>query len=103
MTLPFANLDDFVKSPSAALRGNFVVAAHPVVRLTPQFLRALHLELFTKSSFTDFLRDHQPGWFRKKSICGVALGLKRAWGVGWRGKFFPSLATPPTLLPTSLS
>jgi uncharacterized protein (UPF0371 family) len=25
--------------------------------LTPQFLRALHLELFTKSSFTDFLRE----------------------------------------------
>ena len=24
------------------MRGNFVVAAHPQVRLTPQFLRALH-------------------------------------------------------------
>jgi hypothetical protein len=38
--------DDLVKSPSiplgAGLRGNFVVAAHPQVRLTPQFLRALH-------------------------------------------------------------
>jgi hypothetical protein len=38
----------FVKSPSAALRCNFVAAAHLFVRLTPQFLRALHLELFTK-------------------------------------------------------
>jgi purine nucleosidase len=46
--------DDFVKSPSAALRGNFVVAAHPYVRLTPQFLRALHLELFSKSSIHRF-------------------------------------------------
>jgi hypothetical protein len=44
-------LDGFVKSPSAALRFNFVVAAHLLVRLTPQFLRALHLELFTKPSF----------------------------------------------------
>jgi hypothetical protein len=33
------NFDGFVKSPSAALR------------FTPQFLRALHLELFTKPSF----------------------------------------------------
>jgi hypothetical protein len=43
--------DGLVKSPSAALRGNFVVAAHPSVRLPPQFLRALHLEFFTKPSF----------------------------------------------------
>jgi hypothetical protein len=40
----------FVKSPSAALRCNFVVAAHLEVRLVSQFLRALHLELFTKPS-----------------------------------------------------
>jgi hypothetical protein len=40
--------DGFVKSPSAALRFNFVVAAYLQVRLTPQFLRALQLELFTK-------------------------------------------------------
>jgi hypothetical protein len=33
------------------LRFNFVVAAHLLVRLAPQFLRALHLELFTKPSF----------------------------------------------------
>jgi len=33
----------FVKSPSAALRCSFVVAARPLVRLTPQFLRALHV------------------------------------------------------------
>jgi hypothetical protein len=32
------------------LRFNFVAAAHRLVRLTPQFLRALHLELFTRSS-----------------------------------------------------
>jgi len=32
--------DGLVKSPSAALRFNFVVAAHRNVRLTPQFLRA---------------------------------------------------------------
>jgi hypothetical protein len=44
-------MDGLVKNPSAALRCNFVVAAHPKVRLTPQFLRALHLELFTKPSF----------------------------------------------------
>jgi hypothetical protein len=44
-------IDGFVKSPSAALRFNFVVAAHLEVRFTPQFLRALHLELFTKPSF----------------------------------------------------
>jgi hypothetical protein len=43
------NIDGFVKSPSAALRFNFVVAAYLVVRFTPQFLRALQLELFTKS------------------------------------------------------
>jgi hypothetical protein len=42
--------DGFAKSPSAALRFNFVPAAHMGVRLTPQFLRALHLELFTKPS-----------------------------------------------------
>jgi hypothetical protein len=43
-------IDGFVKSPSAALRFNLVVAAHLEVRLTPQFLRAWHLELFTKPS-----------------------------------------------------
>jgi len=48
---PFVISDGLVKSPSAALRGNFVFAAHLLVRLTPQFLRALHLELFTKPSF----------------------------------------------------
>jgi hypothetical protein len=33
------------------LRFNFVVAAYLFVRFTPQFLRAWHLELFTKPSF----------------------------------------------------
>ncbi len=47
-----AKFDGLVKSPSAALRFNFVVAAHLYVRLTPQFLRALQLELFTKPSFS---------------------------------------------------
>ncbi|MCX5907296.1 MAG: hypothetical protein NTY64_08935 [Deltaproteobacteria bacterium] len=38
-----------VKSPSAALRFNFVAAAyHPST--PPQVLRAWHLELFTKPS-----------------------------------------------------
>jgi len=44
-------VNGFVKSPSAALRFNFVVAAHQKVRRTPQFFRALQLELFTKPSF----------------------------------------------------
>jgi hypothetical protein len=42
--------DDFGKNPSAALRFDFVVAAHLPMRLPPKFLRALHLELFTKPS-----------------------------------------------------
>jgi hypothetical protein len=60
--------DGFVKSPSAALRFNFVVAAYLYVRFTPQFLRALHLELFTKPSLAALV-----WWHCKKSICGVAL------------------------------
>jgi hypothetical protein len=56
----FSNLDGFVKSPSAALRFAFVVAAYQQVRLAPQVLRALHMELFTLPSQSDFLRDHQP-------------------------------------------
>jgi hypothetical protein len=46
--MSFLLFNGLAKSPSAALRFNFVIAAHPDVRLTPQFLRALHLELFTK-------------------------------------------------------
>jgi hypothetical protein len=49
--------DGFVKSPSAALRFNFVVAAYLLVRFTPQFLRAWHLELFTQPSFGQLLQD----------------------------------------------
>jgi hypothetical protein len=41
-------VNGFVKSPSAALRFTFVVAAYQQVRFIPQVLRALHLELFTK-------------------------------------------------------
>jgi hypothetical protein len=66
--------DGLVKSPSAALRGNFVAAAHLYVRLTPQFLRALHGRGERRSPengrpagrpynrnhrFADFLRGHQ--------------------------------------------
>ena len=36
------------------MRFNFVVAAYLIVRFTPQFLRALHLELFTKPSEFSF-------------------------------------------------
>jgi hypothetical protein len=45
---PRLNSDGFVKSPSAALRFTFVVAAYLQVRFTPQVLRALHMELFMK-------------------------------------------------------
>jgi hypothetical protein len=41
--------DDFVKSPYAALRFVFVIAAYNLVRLIPQNSRALPLDLFTKS------------------------------------------------------
>ena len=44
------NIDGFVNNPSAALRFTFVVPAYCQVRLTPQVLRALPLELFTKPS-----------------------------------------------------
>jgi hypothetical protein len=43
MISPF--FDSFVKSPSAALRGNFVVVAHRYVRLTPQFLGDMKIYL----------------------------------------------------------
>jgi hypothetical protein len=62
--------DGFVKSPAvplgAGLRFNFVVAAHPLVRLTPQFSRALHLELFTKPSSGDYLKGPLFLWLLKK-------------------------------------
>jgi hypothetical protein len=44
------NIDGSVKSPSAALRFTFALAAYCQVCLTPQVLRALPLELFTKPS-----------------------------------------------------
>jgi hypothetical protein len=53
------SIDGFVKSPSAALHFTFVVATYLKVRLSPQLLCALHLELFTKPSFCDLLRDRQ--------------------------------------------
>jgi len=56
MALP-SGIDGFVKNPSAALRFKFVVAAYLHVRFTPHFLRALHLELFTKPSFQLLLRN----------------------------------------------
>jgi len=51
---PSIDLDGLVKSPSAALRFTFVVAACLYARFTPQLLRALHLELFTKPSSARF-------------------------------------------------
>jgi hypothetical protein len=53
-TLAFLSMnkfDGFVKSPSAVLRCIFRRCDVPYVRLTPQDLRALHLELFTLPSF----------------------------------------------------
>jgi len=56
------NIDGLVKSPFAALRFTFVVAAYQQVRFTPQVLRALS-RLGGRASyetiFRDFLRDHQ--------------------------------------------
>jgi len=54
--------DGFVKSPSAALRFTFVVAAYQQVRFTPQDWRALHMELFTLPS--QFLLFARPSNFR---------------------------------------
>jgi hypothetical protein len=42
-------VEGFGKSPSAALRFNFVAATHPKVRLPLQFSRTLQVELFTKA------------------------------------------------------
>ena len=52
-------LDDYVKSPTSVLR--CILRHYDVlsVRLIPQDLRALNLELFTLPSSLDFLRDHQ--------------------------------------------
>jgi len=50
----------FVKSPSAALRCSFVVAARPLVRLTPQFLRALHVGA---SSARPYRQNHRSAGF----------------------------------------
>jgi hypothetical protein len=51
-------LDDFVKSPTSVLR--CILRHYDVlsVRLIPQDLRALNLELFTLPSSLDFLRGH---------------------------------------------
>jgi hypothetical protein len=38
---------------------SFVTAAYSCVRLIPQDLRALHLDLFSLPSDLDFLRNHQ--------------------------------------------
>jgi hypothetical protein len=56
---PSIDLDGLVKSPSAALRGNFVVAAHLYVRLTPQFLRAWHPSFLRNHRSAVLLRNHQ--------------------------------------------
>ena len=51
--------DGFVKSPTSALRCILRHCSVLKVRLIPQDLRALNLELFTLPSNFDFLRDHQ--------------------------------------------
>jgi hypothetical protein len=53
-------INGFVKSPSAALRFIFRRCDVPHVRLTPQDLRALHLELFTlPTALLLFMRSSQ--------------------------------------------
>ena len=53
------NYDDFVGSPTSVLRCTLRHRDVLSVRLTPQELRALNLELFTLSSNSDFLRDYR--------------------------------------------
>ena len=50
--------DDFVKSPNSALLCTLRHFSVLSVRLIPQDLRALNLELFALPSNFDFLRDH---------------------------------------------
>jgi hypothetical protein len=68
------------------LRFNFVVAAHLQVRFTPQFLRALQLELFTKPS----------EFSRKKRQMGLEPSLIYPVQIFCQGKngFVKSLAMP---------
>ncbi len=53
------NVDGFVKSPTSVLRCILRHCSVRKVRLVPQDLRALNLELFALPSKSHFLRDHQ--------------------------------------------
>jgi len=68
-------VDDFVKSPSAALRFVFRHCDVQQVRLVPQDSRALHLELFTVSSFYGLFTS--PSWF-EQSYTGSTRSRQRA-------------------------
>jgi hypothetical protein len=67
--------DNFVKSPSAALRFFLSHCGVQHVRLISSDVRALHLELFTLLSVPDFLRLHQ-GFIRlsknPSDVCALA-------------------------------
>jgi hypothetical protein len=92
------NFDGFVKSPSAALRFTFVVAAHLKVRFTSQILRALHLELFTKPSFMNLLfssfKISAPGYKEVSGKRALSLGewILPAFGIPSRN---PAVANNP--------
>ncbi len=47
------------KAEGLRCAASFVIAAYFSVRLIPQDLRALHLDLFSLPSDSDFLRNHQ--------------------------------------------
>jgi len=63
-------IDGLVKSPSAALRFNFVVLAHLQVRRTPQILRALHLDLFTRRSGLIVDKNAKPRYYENLENAG---------------------------------
>ena len=52
-------IDGFVKSPASVLHCILRHCGVALVRLIPQDLRALNLELFTLPSNLDFLQNHQ--------------------------------------------
>ena len=55
--------DGFIKSPFVTLRCSFFIEAHGYGNLTPQSLRALHLEVFVKpSSLGLFTRLSDVSW-----------------------------------------
>jgi hypothetical protein len=56
---PFDMLMALSKAEGLRCAACFVIAAYFYVRLIPQDLRALHLDLFSLPSGHDFLRNHQ--------------------------------------------